>query len=212
MKPAALHRLAAGLALGAVCLLLSGCVQMRQELVLNADNTGKFSIRISAPRQRVHDIVLRDGAPLADLAPIFTPGQIDTLFPAADGFKVDGHTVAAEGEVQFSQITGTITDLEKAIASGRLGDFSLTRADGKTRLQLKSDYLLGVYPEAAGSARGTRLRELLTGLRLELLVRAPADLRETSAPTSKGAVAAWTFDLEKNDDFLDKTPDIHLVW
>jgi hypothetical protein len=203
------------LRLAALALVLSaaaGCVQLRQELTIRADNTGSFALRLAVPAARYETLVAGEAAAMPSLRPLFDPAQGDTYFPAADGFVVRAHRVYTDGEWRQLTVEGEITDLKKALASGRLGAFTLNTADGVSTLKLDPAGLGPADPAAAPAARREALRELLAGLHIQLVVRTPTPIVATTAPDKEDRLAVWTFDLEDHRDFLEKTPDIHVRW
>ena len=190
----------------------TGCVQLRQELTIGADNTGAFALRLAVPAARYDAMVAGDEAALPALRPLFDPGKGAMYFPEADGFVVRAHRVYTDGEWRQLTIEGDITDLKKALASGRLGGFALTTADGRTTLRVAPAAYGPIAPSDADPARRDELRALMTGLHIQLVVRTPADIHETTAPDKQDRLAVWTYDMEKHRDFLEKTPDIRVSW
>lgn len=202
------------LALAALlALAASGCLQVEEELEVGRDNRGRFALRMSVPLPVYRTFVEEPGkVHWPELARFFDIGAGPGCFPAAEGFDVYRYRVFEKDGRKHLQIDGNLTDLNKALASGKLGPFKPgTTGAGAQRL----DLLLPPPPggdAAAQQRRVEELRRLAGGLQLALRLTVPNRIVDTNAPKRDKRSATWTFDVDKDASFLAQPPAIFVVY
>ena len=112
--------------LSLLTLFLSGCLQIQQVIEIRKENKGSFKLEISLPLEIYQKFIAGDKVPEAKY---FDPVKGTAYFAATDGFRIKKYRVfdnAEEGGAmrKYIQVEGDITDVKKALASGKLGDFA----------------------------------------------------------------------------------------
>ena len=200
------HRLAALLLL--LLVSTTGCLHMRQEITILDDGRGRFRIEASLPADAYRRLLELDASSRA--ARFFDPEAGRTLFPAAAGFKLMkyrtfGHEHAG-GARQHVRISGELTNVKKALASGVLGDFVLDRADDdRLRLRLR-------WADARPPADAPGLAAGLADLKLHLAITVPGRVVATEGGERDGRRVQWTFDAQKDPGFITAPPAVGVTW
>ena len=198
---------------------------MQQELHIKDSTRGRFAVRFSIPLD-IYDGFLAPGEQpgLAAFARFFDRDKTLEYFTAADGFGKLSYRRFEQGERVFVRIKGDISDLPKALASGKLGDIRLRPlgdgvseirivcesnrigsgpVDGETRSLLK-------FPGEA--AEKELLRSLFAGMQLVLTIAVPNEIIASAGSRANGQTVQWTFDPGEDDAFLYKLPEIRVTY
>lgn len=202
-----------------LCLLVlalgAGCVHLYQELAIKDAETGSFKIHLSVPLQFYRGAIENPaGAVWPELARYFDPFAGAELFSEDDGFDVHKYRVFATETSKRLLIEGKITDLAKALETGRLGDLRLTDNPGGGKL-----LTVGFGPARQGGKKRAPtpqaredIRAAAKGLKLSLVIGVPGKVLRTSAPLRKDDVVQWVFDAEKDDAFLFAEPEVFVAY
>jgi len=185
---------------------------VQQELTLDSDNTGRFKLYLSLPLATYTTWIADPASPLAPaLAPWFDPAKGAARLTEADGFHVTTYRLFARGDRQYLHIEGTLTNLDKALTSGHLGNWTLSRdTDNVSHLQLRQSAASLLHP----SARSTPdLASLTQGVQVKLVVAVPGHIVATTAPDALGkSEAVWSFDSTTDPHCFAKQPLIDLSY
>lgn len=194
-------------------LLLSGCLQLREDIAITGPNTGTFVIRAAVPLDVYQHLLAGPRPALPGPARWFDATAGERFFPAIDGLSVGKYRVVDDGQVKQVTIEGKITDLDKAIGSGCLGPLRLERAaDGTVTLRSRDIAFPAPAPATLTDARRADLKELAAGLQLVFVVRTTGTISATSAPKHDDHTASWVFDPAADDAFLTQPPQLMVKW
>ena len=184
-------------------LVFTGCVQLEQTIKLGTNNTGEFSIDGRFPSDLVTALDGKNKLSWLD-------AKAGTeQFPSDDGFRITRYRVYELNGFHHLKITGDLTDARKALASGKLGNFTWVRSDdaGITRLKAPAD-----YPADTSQPAPRALRKLLADFRVKLTIELPAKPTATTAHEKDGRTVTWTFDNAGNLDFAHRFPDVSAAY
>ena len=160
-----------------VMLALTGCVEVAQTMRIDG-NTGTFEIVVSVPKD-VADTVSKN-SPYA----VFFNTRTGAKHFNRPGLVVRNYRVYSnsKGDKTFIKIRGEITNLEKALASGVLGKFTMKKGKKGRRLECAI---------AAGKAADLAKRKaVFKGVSLRLAVSVPKTVHDTNGKTA-GKTVTW---------------------
>jgi hypothetical protein len=169
---------------------MTGCLHLQQELTLKDDRTGTFRVALAMPLATYQAWMADPASPLAKaLAPHIDPERGAAGFPETDGFRLRAYRVFDRDGAKLIQVEGAITDLPRALASGKLGDWQWQMADGGARrLRLR----LPAPPDTAGNAEARRaLRELVAGAKVQIAITVPREVVAAPGARIAGTTATW---------------------
>ncbi len=184
------------------CLLitLTACVEMKQSISVHKSGRGEFSIFLSVPQNAYKDLVQND----PQLARFFDPQLGSAWFNEADGIKITKYRVhGLDDDRKYVNIEGMISDVEKALASGKLGAFRLQKDGKKRRIQLALK-----APEKSDDS----IRKLAKGVKLELAIEVPGKILKTSASKNRNGTVHWFFNADSDHEFLQSPPEIFVEY
>lgn len=159
---------------------LTGCLLLEQELVLEEENRGRMTVRLSLPED-VYDDVVRNSR----FAVWFDPIAGASRYSAAAGFGLNRYRSYLHEGRRHLAIETRIDDFEKALASGVPGPFSRSREGEHTRLEAR------LAATSLDLRQRDDLADLTRGMRLVLTVRVPGVIVETNATDHGKRKATW---------------------
>lgn len=187
----------------ALLTLVAGCLHLEQEINLNNNNSGKFRIFFSVPRAMADQFADPENSQHLGWRQLFNIRSGQKLYEEGSGLSVTRYRVFDRDARRHVRIEGRIDNLERALASGKLGTWQLESIGGNTRL---TAHLQESTDPAGEDAR----RELWDGLYLSLIVTVPGTIVDTSASEFRNDRARWTFDTGETKDFLRQPPRIYV--
>ncbi len=215
-KPRAFPRGIAGVIVACLIPLLNGCIVLDQEIEITGEKHGVFRISVVLPASVYHHYRDRaNGAGETHPAFFLDPTHGREYFPEKEGFRVTHYRVFEQDDRAYVRIEGRITDLQRAFASGKLGDFMYSRRDDGTwllQLNLAESTRVGGADQANIEADVNEMREILDGLQLTLKIIVPREIVDTSATQRDKRAVQWTFDTRKNDAFLRNPPRLYVYF
>jgi hypothetical protein len=207
--PSSPRLLRTGLLICSAVIVLTGCVEVEQEITLKKSNSGSFKIFVSMPIDIYDTFLKTEGTD--SVTRFFDAAAGSAYFSEAEGFKVARYRVydnENDGR-KYARIEGKLTDAEKALASGKLGDFELKKMSGGiTRLALRAPK----RQRPRTKADNEKLTEVFEGMKLKLVLEVPGDIAKTSASEKSGDTAEWTFSPADNTDFVSAFPDVYVEY
>ncbi len=203
-------RIQTSLPLLLLALLLPGCLRLQQVIEISKENKGRFKLEVSLPKEVVDAFVAKGDVRAATF---FDPIKGAAYFAETDGFRITNYRVFDHKEEdgstrKYIQVEGEMTDVRKALASGKLGRFEyVPKQDGPSRISLAFD-----LPRAAGKPQ--KLREAASGLKLYLKLDVPGKITETTAGKKQHgrSWASWTFNADADPSFLQTPPKISVTY
>jgi hypothetical protein len=190
-------------------LLITGCVEVEQEITLKNSNSGTFKIFVSMPIDIYDTFLKTDGKD--SVTRFFDAAAGTAYFNNTEGFKVTGYRVfdnENDGR-KYARIEGKLTDAEKALASGKLGDFEFKKGSGGvTRLALR----VPKRQRPRTSSDNDQLAKVFEGVKLKLVLEVPGDIVKTSAAEKSDDTAEWLFSPADNADFVSAFPDVYVEY
>ena len=187
----------------ALLTLVTGCLHLEQEINLNNNNSGKFRIFFSVPRAMADQFADPENSQHLGWRQLFNIRSGQKLYEEGSGLSVTRYRVFDRDARRHVRIEGRIDNLERALASGKLGTWQLESIGGNTRL---TAHLQESTDPAGEDAR----REFWDGLYLSLIVTVPGTIVDTSASEFRNDRARWTFDTGETKDFLRQPPRIYV--
>jgi hypothetical protein len=187
----------------ALLAFVAGCLHLEQEINLKNDNSGKFRIFFSVPRATADKFADPENSQHLAWRQLFDIRSGQKLYGDGSGLSVTRYRVFDRDARRHVRIEGRIDDLERALASGKLGTWKLESVGDNTRLTAR-------LPESADLAGEDARGELWDGLYLNLIVTVPGTIVDTSASESRNNRAKWTFDTGDTKDFLRQPPRIYV--
>ncbi|MFA4944616.1 MAG: hypothetical protein WC789_07940 [Lentisphaeria bacterium] len=192
-------------------LLATGCLTLEETLVFHRDGSGSVQLVYRMDEAQLPAFT-------AGLAAIAGEGQETGIFTdeglARKQFSGDGITLKEFASYQRQgkrnvRIFCAVTDMQRALASGKFGDIVyVRREDGTYRLRL----LLPEPGQPLDAAAAARLREKLKGLAVTFTIHVPGRIQEAAGAEIRGNSARWQFDAARDDAFLRATPVIEALF
>lgn len=207
----------------AVALLVGGCVELEQAIEIRADGGARLALHYSVP--------LESYAVLAETQAIIQDWQGDVDETGRDrglhwffnealareyfsgpNLSLESYRVYDEDDRRHVELVCEASNLSQELRSGRLGDFRLTKTDGDV-YRLDAELARTQYAETRLSAQDKDLlREITRGLVIELTVRTPTPILETSGEKVDARRVVWRFDAEEDWWFLFETPAVFVTF
>lgn len=215
---------ARGLALAAASALAlaTGCLRVDQDLVLNADGTGRLHVRYGMKQETLRQI--EASAPSASDA----GGASATKSPflrfdekqVREDFKVyarDGVTLASFRAEEKEGWRYVDLDMRFASLPGLLKTEFLSDRRLTLGRNAAGDYVLEQHPDnphvpekhAEDQAAQDMLREVMKGFRATMTVTAPGEVIDSNG-TATGRVVSWVFDLEQDPQAMAKAQKLSM--
>ena len=207
-------------------LLGAGCLELDQRITINADGSGEAEFRYTVPERTLPVLAagqakvleLQGRTPAADAG---TPNRLywflsetatRTWF-AGTPLKLESYTTTVRDGLQLVAILVRAADMRKALNSGLLGDFKLTRTGA-------GDYTLAAQlpeaeaaPEIVPDAKRIRaLQDALQGMKLRLRIQTPTPITVTSAPNPSVMQATWEFEPARQPELFSHPPKIEVTF
>ncbi len=186
----------------AVCLVLTGCLRIQQEIEIQEKNTGAFKIQVSLPIKVYKEFVVGQGG---QTEAYFDPEKGAAYFAEKDGFQISKYRIFDHEDRKYIQIEGKMTDLKKALASGKLGNFEMKTVEKSTTLRLK-------WNLPADAAPKHKISKAAAGLKMFLKIKVPGKITETTSPQKERKEASWTFNADADRKFLEHPPKIEVTY
>lgn len=207
-------------------LLGAGCLELDQRITINADGSGEVEFRYTVPERtlpvlaagQARVLELQGRTPAADASSPqrlywFLSEDATRAWFAGTPLKLESYTATARDGQRLVAILVRATDMRKALNSGLLGDFKLTRTGA-------GDYTLAAQlpePEAAPQAtpdaqRLKALQDALQGLKIRLRIQTPTPITLTSAANPSVMQATWDFDPARQPELFSRPPKIEVTF
>ncbi|MEI8079177.1 MAG: hypothetical protein WCH61_06075, partial [bacterium] len=207
-------------------LLGAGCLELDQRVTINADGSGEAEFRYTVP-ERTLPVLASGQARVLELqgrppaANALTPNRLywflseeatRTWF-AGTPLKLASYTTTTSDGQRLVAILVRATDMRKALNSGLLGDFKLTRTG-------IGDYTLAAQlpeteaaPETVPDAKRLKsLQDALQGMKLRLRLQTPTPIIATSAPNPSIMQATWEFEPARQPELFSHPPKIEVTF
>lgn len=207
-------------------LLAAGCLELDQRVTINADGSGEVEFRYTVPERTLPVLTagqakvleLQGRTPAADAATpnrlywFLSEGAARTWF-AGTPLKLESYTTTVRDGQQLVAILVRAADMRKALNSGLIGDFKLTRTGA-------GDYTLAAQlPEAEAATetvpdakRIKALQDALQGMKLRLRIQTPTPITVTSAPNPSVMQATWEFEPARQPELFSHPPKIEVTF
>lgn len=211
------------LALACLSLCLCGCVEFEQRLLILPDGSGEIAFTYSVEESQLNTLTHAQAAveslqgrgqqaqnrTAAQLQWMFNT-EVARQFFSGDGIKLERYLVFTRGERKVVQVLCAVKNMRQALATGRFGDFTLTRnADGNWVLGME----LPEGPEKVSDERVAQLKTLCKGLKLKLVIQTPTAITaKLGGGKAEDQRVEWDFDLDKDDTFLRSMRPIQVVF
>jgi len=202
-------------------LLLGGCIHLEQSVRINRDGSAVVSYHYSlaeedlatlaAIRKMVDKWQRGEGETVEEGLNWFVNREAVEKHFAANGAEVQVYRQYRQGGRKHVEVTVFMEDAEAGLNSGVFGPFELLATpDGNLLLRVATATLT---PDAAPSAsRIEHLKALVGDLRIRFEVEVPTAIVSATTTEKRGHKAVWIFEAKKDDAFLRKLPDIHLIY
>ena len=203
------HALNAHILIALAALFCSGCVDLRQEIVLHEDNTGTFTVTGAIPAG-----VYRTHAQDSRWTQWLDPGTMGAICSEEPSIELDTCRVFQRDGKYYLRLEGKMKDAKAALATTILGGFKVvTTAEGmEITLDLPGPEKTPDAPVMAPhKPTAKHIESLVAGMRLDLTIEVPNEVIATSAPFKRGKAVRWVFDANKDPAFLHTPPQIRLV-
>ena len=201
--------------------IVCGCIHLEQSIQITEKNSGIFKINFAIPVELYKTLApTNSGSEEMLLSRYFDPTFGTSIYSEANGFRLNQFRVYERGDTLNVLIEGEILDLQRAINSKLLGDFSLvTKGHGNLLLSLKLDIHQSLHTEWNSTVsaekrfeRKEQLKEMIAGMRLSLTIQVPHEIIKSSAPLVNTNTVQWVFDPADNDQFLFNPPEIYVEY
>ena len=207
-------------------LLSAGCLELDQRITINADGSGEVEFRYTVPARTLPVLAagqakvleLQGRTPAADAVTpnrlywFLSEGATRTWF-AGTPLKLESYTTTVRDGQQLVAILVRAADMRKALNSGLIGDFKLTRTGA-------GDYTLAAQlpeaeaaPETVPDAKRVKaLQDALQGMKLRLRIQTPTPIIVTSAPNPSVMQATWEFEPARQPELFSHPPKIEVTF
>lgn len=188
--------------IGTIAVAAGGCIHLEQKISIKSENHATFHVYYSVPNELAKTFA--DSANPAHLRyrELFDISQGRKWYEADSGIAITRYRVFDQGDRRHVRVEGRTDDLSRAFASGKLGSWRLESLDNVSRLTADT----GVSVKGEKSPRQTE--HLWDDLYLNLIIEVPGEILKSTAPKRKKKRVQWTFDTDKNADFLTQPPEI----
>lgn len=210
-----------------ILLASSGCLELVQEIKINEDGSAEFLLRYSVPLEMIEVMgqsqeVLREwrkGEPPASQAgrEWFFNEELAKEYFNESGLELISYqdSVDIEKERRVVEIKVVATDFERAIASGKFGDFNFSETeDGNRRLQAEISFPAGLESDGDSISESEKrvYGKLLKGMRIEFKIHTPDPIIETDGEKTGSNSARWIIEPENDPEFLRNLPLFEIVY
>jgi hypothetical protein len=199
------------------CLLAAGCIHLEQRIQINPNGSGVVTYEYSVAEDTFGTLAAGQMAigswqsPAAGGLAWFASERAVSEYFADSGFQVQLYRASRREGRREVRIVILANDLQRALETGKLGDFRLERTP-------EGNWRFGGKPPAAATMKKpseeevARLRALCDDLWLRLEVTTPAPILTTTAKERRERQAVWLFDPGTDDSFLRERPRIEVVY
>ena len=195
-----------------LALLLTGCLELEQKIVVAADGSAVFTYIYDLPNENLPVI---EGYFAAQ-----TPADNSFLSEAAvkkfynrpqDGIELRGYKRTTKNNRTMIQIIVLTRNLEKALKTDCFPSIAFTKAAENTpnRLELK----FPAPPEDASDEEIAQIADLCKGLKLSCELQVPSEIKNTIGHTRTPRSAIWRFSADTAAAPIFKTlPPVYVEW
>ena len=195
-----------------LALLLTGCLELEQKIVVAADGSAVFTYIYDIPNENLPVI---EGYFAAQ-----TPADNSFLSEAAvkkfynrpqDGIELRGYKRTTKNNRTMIQIIVLTRNLEKALKTDCFPSIAFTKASENTpnRLELK----FPAPPEDASDEEIAQIAGLCKGLKLSCELQVPSAIKNTIGHKRTPRSAIWHFSADNAAAPIFKTlPPVYVEW
>ena len=223
MRAAGIARIAGAF----LCSTLAGCIKVDQTLVLEKDGSGTIDLTYGMSEENISQWQgvarnMLDSASSGSSSPImpfdFSDEDVWNDFKEfeRDGVALQSVKTENRDRWKFRRMVIRFKSLDGLAKAGFLADRNISlvkNSRGNYVFTLQAGREGNPPPELAdftGTSADSLFSDMMQGFKAVIRVKTPGRILETNAPEKKNRTAAWTYDLGKDPDALQKAQNASL--
>ncbi len=195
--------------------LVTGCFDLEQHLMIHEDGSGMMAYHYSVdedmfPLMKQTQKSFQDWQNSEESSPQWMLNRKT----AAEFFKTSNSELKTyeqytERGRTHVQIRVALDSVQKALQSGRFGEFNLEQ---KEEMWFFTASLVNDFSEKLNIEQQRRLNELCKDVLLRFSITVPGTVQSATGKMLTPSTVIWKFGGSGNTDFLNEVPEIHLSY